>query len=265
MSDISPNISMAAYEGDLLAVRRAIEAVPPLSQELLDRAATEALRGRHLDIFRYLLENGVSDTSDIVTSAACRARSSEVFQIMYDHGWQAEQINVAMISIHVMSTNMHSRSTAEWLLDYGLNPNLEGERGLIHWRCGKSTPINVLALLGTRDTDVIEVMQLLISRSATVDPFVLENAIARRVARRVEPHYQLEVLQWLVDHGADVNYPMQRRDTMIFRAVASKNLQLVEFLLRNGADTSFRRTYDRKTPLEVARILGAQQEIPEAI
>lgn len=109
VSNISPNICIAAYKCDLLAVRQAIKEVPHPSQELLNKAAVEALRGRHLDIFRYMLQNGVSVTGDIVTSAACQAQSSKGFQIMYDHGWEIKQISVAVTPIYVMCILLNGR------------------------------------------------------------------------------------------------------------------------------------------------------------
>jgi ankyrin repeat protein len=147
----------------------------------------------------------------------------------------------------------------EWLLDHGMDPNLPGERGISRLR-GNATPMNLMAWDGAQHKEAVEIMELLVSRGATLDPFVLENAIVRRG----QPRYQLEVLQWLVDHGADVNFPLQAGYTMIFKAIQSRDIQLVEFLLRNGANTSVRRSRDNETPLEFARMVGVQ-EICDAI
>jgi hypothetical protein len=89
-------------QGDLLAVQQAVESDPPPSQADLDSAAAWAIRAHHLDIVRYLLNNGVSITNCGVQSATCHAKSLEIFQIMYDHGWKAEQINDTLDRIEFM-------------------------------------------------------------------------------------------------------------------------------------------------------------------
>lgn len=272
MTDAFSDMFIAINEGNLPVVQQAVEATPPPPEDVLELAAAAAIREHRLDIFRYLLEKGVSATSGRVVYGACRAKILEIFQIMFDHGWQAEHINAAMVHIQFMlvfstipkpvvpyltdfrSPAMSSRSAVEWLLDHGMDPNLPGEKGLFRLR-GKSTPMNLMAARGAIHKDVIEILELLLSRGATFDPFVLENAMARRG----KPGYQLEVLQWLVDHGANVDYPLEGRFNIIHRAVANRDRDLVEFLLRNGADTTVRRAIDGKSPLDVARKLEARE------
>ncbi|KAI0170429.1 ankyrin repeat-containing domain protein [Pestalotiopsis sp. NC0098] len=254
MTDAFYDMFIAINEGNLPVVQRAVEAAPPPPEDVLELAAAAAIREHRLDIFRYLLEKGVSATSGRVVYGACRAKILEIFQIMFDHGWQAEHINADMVHIQFMSPAMSSRSAVEWLLDHGMDPNLPGEKGLFRLR-GKSTPMNLMAARGAIHKDVIEILELLLSRGATFDPFVLENAMARRG----KPGYQLEVLQWLVDHGANVDYPLEGGFNIIHRAVANRDRDLVEFLLRNGADTTVRRAIDGKSPLDVARKLEARE------
>lgn len=73
-----------------------VESSPSLSQEDLNEGACVAASGRHADVVRYLLEQGAEAARAPLFLWACRGRSPEVFQAMYDHGWHEEHINKDM-------------------------------------------------------------------------------------------------------------------------------------------------------------------------
>lgn len=68
--------------------------------------------------------------------------------------------------------------------------------------------------------------------------------------------HQPAVLQWLVDHGADVNQPMRSGSRLIHFAASKGNRSLVGFLLKNGAKTSFRSPFSGLTAEEEAMAKG---------
>ena len=99
------------------------------------------------------------------------------------------------------------------------------------------TPLHALAQRGRYDETIIEMVETLVTRGAVVVPFVLENSIRRRGGFA---EYRISVLQWLVDHGADVNIPMRSGTTLLYFAVHNQKLDLVSFLLKNGSNVSVR-------------------------
>ncbi|KAK8075671.1 hypothetical protein PG997_010334 [Apiospora hydei] len=98
---------------------------------------------------------------------------------------------------------------------------------------GDMTPMNAAALDGRKSEAVTETMDLLLSRGATLEPAVLLNAISWRNHGNFYP----KVLQWLVDHGADVNCTTKTGARILKAAISKRNAALVQFLLDNGAET----------------------------
>lgn len=126
---------------------------------------------------------------------------------------------------------MRNKDLAEWLLDHGMDPNLKGNKGLT-MITGDMTPMNAAAYNG-RVVWNKPAMEMLLSRGASLPPSVLANAIGWRG----RPSYQLQVLQWLVDHGADVNCRTRSGGSLLKAVISKKEAVLVQFLLDNGAET----------------------------
>ncbi|KAK8016933.1 ankyrin [Apiospora rasikravindrae] len=232
-------LSHACRDGDLPRVQSIIDEMqhhPPSDMhEELNRAAFAAAVDKHAHVLQFLLENGASVTggSSLLAAASQFPPDTAILQVMYDHGWDAEHINKDM-SRDVMGLEkaMSSKPFTEWLLDHGMDPNLKGKRGPSMVR-GDMTPMNAAALDGRKSEAVTKTMDLLLSRGATVDPTVLMNAISWRNHGKFYP----KVLQWLVDHGADVNCTMQTGARLLKAAISDRNAALVQFLLDNGAET----------------------------
>ncbi|KAK8050485.1 hypothetical protein PG994_012215 [Apiospora phragmitis] len=127
---------------------------------------------------------------------------------------------------------MCSKPFTEWLLDHGMDPNLKGKRGPSMVR-GDMTPMNAAALDGRKSEAITETMDLLLSRGATLEPTVLMNAISWSNRGNFYP----KVLQWLLDHGADIDCTMKTGARFLKAAISKRNAALVQFLLDNGAET----------------------------
>lgn len=87
---------------------------------------------------------------------------------------------------------MQDEACVRWFLDRGADPNKQSDRGF--------TPLASAALYPS--TTVIE---LLISHGAKLDPDALVSAIDHR------GRGGLPVMRCLIDHGIDVNAPLQLR------------------------------------------------------
>ncbi|KAK8021806.1 hypothetical protein PG990_006944 [Apiospora arundinis] len=228
----------ACSDGDLPRIQIIVAEMQhnpsPDVHEDMSRAAHAAASNKHEHVLRFLLENGASTAGDkSLLPAVCRSGSTDTLQVMHEHGWDADQINQDM-SRHAMVLEMatSSKPLTECLLDHGMDPNLRGVRGLSMVR-GYMTPMNAAALNGRKTEAITDTMDLLLSRGATLEPTVLMNAISWRDRGNFYP----KVLQWLVDHGADVNCTMQTGARLLKAAISKRNAALVQFLLDNGVET----------------------------
>ncbi len=65
----------------------------------------------------------------------------------------------------------------------------------------------------------------------------------------------LEIVNILISHGADVNQADEGGATLLIYAVWKGNKDIVALLLKNGADI-YAKTRDGRTPLSVAKQAG---------
>ncbi|KAK7961764.1 uncharacterized protein PG986_002589 [Apiospora aurea] len=207
-------LSQACTEGNLPRVQSFAEMQEHPSSDIhgdLNRAAYAAAVGKHAHVLRFLLENGASVTgSNSLLPAACHfARDTEILQVMHEHGWDAEQINKDM-SQHPMGLPKGTK---------------HGQRGHDAHECRRPRR--------TKSEAITETMDLLLSRGATLEPTVLMNVISWRNHGKFYP----KVLQWLVDHGADVNCTTKTGARILKAAISKRNAALVQFLLDSGAET----------------------------
>ena len=130
----------------------------------------------------------------------------------------------------------------ETLLEKGEDPNEYNEEGLFPlWR---ATANNNVAMT-----------KLLLENGANVDQ---ENKTSSgNLTSLIFPSQEgyLEIVQLLVEHGADVNYNAFRGFTPIRIAARNGHLKIVKFLAENGADIDS-KAMDGATPLEHAASKG---------
>jgi len=127
---------------------------------------------------------------------------------------------------------------------------------------GKLTPMNAFAyqsISSPNPAPTIRHMEALVARGAVVTGEVLENAVSWKDGK-----HNPTVLQWLIDHGADVNQTRPAGASLLCAAVRKKSLPLVQILLANGADTSPIDPVGGKTALEMAQEMDLE-EIVDAL
>ena len=87
----------ASQRGDVDAVQAALDANPPPTQAERLSAALDAARGPHVEVFKLLLQNGVSVVEGVMVPSALQSSDpTAILQVMYDHGWDKSHINCTM-------------------------------------------------------------------------------------------------------------------------------------------------------------------------
>lgn len=129
------------------------------------------------------------------------------------------------------------------LLDHGADVN--PTRG---W--GKRTPLS-----SAYDGCQLEVMRLLLERGADVDTICSLTGSLTRLVHRASLHGNVEALQLLLRHNADVNARGRANCTPLHCASLRGHGDAVELLLDNGADVDLQTT-DLDTPLCLASERG---------
>lgn len=144
-----------------------------------------------------------------------------------------------------------SNPVLKWLLEHEMDPNLSTQKRFYSIR-GKATPLNTLLKSGGPAQHIVTGLELLHGYGAVVDPWVMENAINWRSGGK----HERAVLQWLVEHGADVDCPLRSGSMLLHAAVSTGNLALVTFLLHNGANVAWKDPRSGLTAWEMAKANG---------
>ena len=111
------------------------------------------------------------------------------------------------------------------------------------------TPLSEAAELG-----YVDLVKFLISAGAKLclegqsEPVLNQSVISGNI----------EIVQTLLDAGADLNSPDALGNTALHIAAAKNDVEIVKMLIKAGADTKIRRVLD-ETPLETARNSGSTE------
>ena len=104
------------------------------------------------------------------------------------------------------------------------------------------TPVTLAAYLGQKS-----VTEYLIEKGANVNA-IAKNATGFTALTGAVANNHVEISKILVKRGANVNHRYEGGVSPLMEACLNGNLELVNFLLENGADPSA-KTKDEKTPL----------------
>ncbi|KAH7395386.1 ankyrin repeat-containing domain protein [Phaeosphaeria sp. MPI-PUGE-AT-0046c] len=264
----------AAIQGDIENVKEEVRLLlhePVTSQEeeshpeWLYESLVEAIRQDHVDMVRYLLDEGVSE-DELPGDVAVRAEALKVLELFLERGWDINRPlghNSPPVLGIPLSTNNEKMTV--WLLDHGADPNRRCDWDL--------TPTSFAVL-----TAPLESIERLFSRGADVKyGQLLHYAVLRG------DHDALKVVQRITEWGAPVNQIKYEDDpttyaqrepfglgTPLHRAAESGNSDVVVYLLSMGAD-ALKLDSKQQTPrywaeqrghVGVARILEAAELEP---
>lgn len=151
-----------------------------------------------------------------------------------------------------MHPSRYDQRLPPWLLKHGANPDLPDGYG--------TSPMYLVAGYGS-----LSILQLLFEHGAKVDSNALFAVIRKKKAHDSE---RIPMADFLLSKGSDVNFlheyerqpsssalvhSRRFRHTPLWEAVKTKDVEMVELLIRNGADVNLKilvNDVEKSSPLE---------------
>ncbi|KAI9766044.1 MAG: hypothetical protein M1839_005035 [Geoglossum umbratile] len=202
-----------------------------------------AAEGGYSFLVSFLLGQGEITSSVVI--AAGKSNSTEVFQVLLDHGWD---INEQYWGTTSLSGVLKSDKLVDWHLEHGADPNLHTGRG--------GTPLERAAVEGSA-----HVVKSLVSHGARLEGSDVLIAAAASTNENPEP---IKIMEYLLDSGVDINRLQRVHDpdaetlstgTALHQAVGRDDAERVRFLLRKGANRDI-KGFRGLTALEAAEAMG---------
>lgn len=211
-----------------------------MSEITLLHAAIEA---HDVPIARMLLERG-ADPSAIVKrcfgcawrkynalEAACMEKDFEMVRLLQEKGGRIEQ---------ALEPAVHGGSfeIVKYLIDKGANVNfVDPDHGYT-------------ALYRAIREDRIDLVRLLVQNGADIHVATVQFSYETPLA--AASYKNLEIVKFLLESGARINDFGKRGTSPLHAAVGAGKADIVDFLLKNGADPTLTSSFDGMTPLHRA-------------
>ncbi|KAJ7595613.1 ankyrin repeat-containing protein [Mycena floridula] len=187
---------------------------PDMTDTWHPTALYEASEAGHLEIVKFILEHGVDVNAkggywDCALGAAAHLGNIEVVEYLLNHG--ADPNAPDYILFHALNGGLE---IVEMLIAKGANLQVQGDA----------------ALLGASSNGNLDIVKLLIKKG--VSP---KNG---QIFHRACYCGHLEVVQFLVENGANVNVLSGHWGTALLAAIDGNEKEVVEFLIQSGADVN---------------------------
>lgn len=268
-NDLPELLEWAAFKGDLPLVKLLVEEArncqPTLRNprnenvrhiwENFQQAPEAATRMGNLEVLRFLLDQGFLVTENVV-QVAVLVRSTAALDLLLEYGWDINARFRAWKSPPISYAIRHDDlEPVQWFLANGASADVP------HTFRTSSTPLS----RAVHDASM-PIITLLLSSGSRVDHGNLLSATCHS-----HMSSRLEVLELLLNKGAPVNAiddwyngPVTTQmsrwglGTPLHAAVKRGEREVVEVLLRNGADKSIKDTKGRM-PVHLARELENEE------
>ncbi len=212
--------------------------------EILDWVAYER---EHIDIFMYILGHGVdiSKKYHSMLSSACRRGNIEIVKYLLEHKPRGKKLDKdnciikdtlqsAIVKTHsyidkkknineILCIKNNYIKILELLIDHGASVNdVYSDVDIIYLNEYDTTLLEIAC-----ENDQFEIASLLLENGANV------NANNGSALYQSCFHASVDMVKWLLDHGADVNDCLA-----LDRACMNGDSEMVELLLEHGADVN---------------------------
>ncbi|KAI9815162.1 MAG: hypothetical protein M1832_005564 [Thelocarpon impressellum] len=221
----------AGRAGDIELVQHLLDPLRSLPDDW-SQALYGATTGNQPATMRYLLAHGAAVDGRVV-EAACEAKSTAVFQVLLENGWD---VNAQYKQSTVLVAMIRELPLVEWLLDHGAQPCLG--RVLQTNVDDPVVPQSGDALNAAAAVSSVEVFKLLLERGARLD-WAWPLHAAAHAGRGAE---RIPMMAFLLELGVDVNsynpaWPFYHGTPLIHCALhRGPNTASRHFLEQHGAD-----------------------------
>ncbi|KAL8961384.1 MAG: hypothetical protein Q9193_002055 [Seirophora villosa] len=264
--DFPPALQVACANGDLDRAKSTyddfIKNNPSARMSLLTKMAIASARNAHPPILSFCFASGLTqrkfDCNDSILYAACDASAIPIFAVLLDEGgldvnhWLECSGDVLKVAVEHGNTEL-----VKYLFSKGADAN--SDRCAPH---GDNTAI-IWAIVGDRNQQSTEMLRILFEHGTK-----LEGTGALIAAAE---HGNLEAVKLLFDmKGNEVDLeeeteeglmdPRVRADdgTALYKAAAGGHAEIVDILVRKGADIGFKDPSGRSV-VDIARVKGHRE------
>lgn len=244
----------AAAAGDLARVRATVEASTPVDSRSLNGALMAAVANGHVAVVEYLVNNGAN------VDARDKGGKSALIQAVDKNQEEAVRLLVEC-GAEVNRMDKSDRSTplmhAVWnVSDAAIAQYLVDNGAKLDVRDNKGVTALIYAVLRNQEA----VVRLLVESGAKVDRTAEEK---RRTPLMIAARGSdgLDIVRFLVDNGANVKARDYKGKTVLMHALVSNRVEVVRLLIERGAKVNRPDRNDGRTPLMHAALVGSDSEI----
>ncbi|KAL3480768.1 putative hspc200 [Aspergillus californicus] len=248
--------------------KSAFDAWTPLNYRILDLASVmcEAIANNFVDAASELLRAGLP-TDQIYAIDAITHRSTNILTLFLEHGWDINQPTEPLKPPALAYAVKDSEMTL-WLLDHGADPNQQCRIDLtpLSWAVEDASLSTIKLILDrggdvqrgaplhhavNRESEVVEVLSLLLERGASLNANMYENHELSRsmfffmglgpVIHQAACKGKADAVRYLLDRGADPTLRDATDRTALDWAVKSNKPEVITMLeqaVGNNATTS---------------------------
>ena len=218
--------------------------------------------------------------------AVFKNSSKEVLQTFIDHGADVNATSNENATALWLACDERNKHAISVLLKAGANTNIalddSGDTCLMRavykdWRkdflqaiidygveMNETDQQNCTALFIACDKSNTDAINVLLNAGADTN-ITLDDSGVTCLMRAVDKYCSKEVLQAIIDHGADVNATDKAHDTALWRACDRSNTDAINVLLHAGADTNIALDDNGDTCLMQAVYKDCSKEVLQAV
>jgi ankyrin repeat protein len=258
-------LTLASALGDLTAVQRLMDAGARLNMVLGNsHALAKAASNGHESVVNYLLDRGYQIEAGGISAltAAVEANQEKIVKTLLEHKAQINFVDISNQTALISAFQTRNVKLVKLLLDSGASTSDLDNNGNTPWfQLGKTNPSKAsffeLPILVSDEKKIDEVTFL---KNLAIDlDFQHQNNDGNNVLHQwIQDNQTVLVMSTGAISSERINQPNSNGNTALHLAVEQKNMQLVKYLIAQGADLNQANTAGQ-TAMDFAIWLGLNE------